>query len=115
MELKEFIKEVIGSITDAVVELQVELKEKGAVVNPRNVTNSKVNITDEGVSYTCQNIQFEVGLSDETGKSNKKGIGVCFGNVGAEVGASKNTKLASITSVRFNIPVILPNVANWEI
>ena len=34
MDLKDFIKEAVSSITKATVELQAELKDTGVVVNP---------------------------------------------------------------------------------
>nr|WP_302830066.1 hypothetical protein [uncultured Bacteroides sp.] len=110
MELQDFVKETLLQITKGVKDAQDAVKEYGAVVNPKqykstsDATNAKVN----NEYYPVQNINFEVALTSSAGEENKTGIGVLLGNF--NIGTNKNdeSKSVAVTSIKFNIPLVLP-------
>jgi len=107
MELKEFVKEVLVQLSEAVVETQEKVKDKGAVVNPQgyNGGSTIVNVVSNPITV----INFEVVLTN-TGTSEKSaGIGVYLGSVGAGGKVKNETSNKDITRISFSIPAALPN------
>lgn len=75
MELKEFIKQTITDIKDAISELNQESESDNAVVNPLNIDDLKHPKT-EGTHRNVTDIQFDLSLSvmEEKGKEGKLGV-----------------------------------------
>lgn len=114
MELKEFIKNVITDITDAVSELQSDLKN-GAIVSP-TMPNSISNVTiidpqDKKSNRPISKIDFDVaitvGNSDKFESGAKAGIQIFSGKIGG--GTEERTE--NVSRITFSIPVVLPSYA----
>ncbi|MXR68755.1 hypothetical protein GNT65_08735 [Shewanella sp. JBTF-M18] len=122
MELKDFIKEAIKDISEAISESNSELSEIGAIVNPERVYTSGKD--EELYGYMLKNeetddfrrpvhsIEFDVAVSTLTKKDGKEGVGVNV--VGISLG--KDSKQAdennSSSRLQFSIPVAMPTGKN---
>lgn len=108
MELKNFIKNTISAISNAIIESQEELKDKGVIVNPEKVEigkNGEKLLRSDGWRYV-QNLEFDVlvGVEDELndiGKAELKVAGIF--NIGG--GISDKSMTQNQNRIKFNIPV----------
>lgn len=108
MELKDFIKNTISSISLAVIESQGELKDKGVIVNPEKVDvgrNGEKILNNDGWRYV-QNLEFDILVSAEesqngNGKAELKVAG--FLNIGGGVDGKNFNQ--NQNRIKFNIPV----------
>lgn len=110
MELKEFIKSTIRDITESVSELQNE-DTTGAKINPRGVSGVDkifINTAAGGTHVSLINIEFNVSLTEGEKTDIKSGIGVFFGGVGVGLNAKNGNDSTSYTSIKFSIPLMLP-------
>ena len=113
MELKDFIKNVLSDITEAIQECQ-DGKSSPAVISPSNVGNGGDFIMTPSGKIMINKIDFEVTVSAEMGESTSgevKGmINVISAAIGSKVGTSSTGKDESTTKIKFSIPVIYPSV-----
>jgi hypothetical protein len=108
MDLKDFIKNTISSISLAIIESQQELKEKGVIVNPEKVEIGKYGdklLRNDGWRY-IQNLDFDilVGVEEQkdgTGKGELKVAGIL--NIGG--GISEQSVNLNQNRLKFSIPV----------
>ncbi|MEQ3659871.1 MAG: hypothetical protein ABNH21_13065 [Glaciecola sp.] len=114
MELKEFVKESIKQISEALIECNVELKDKGVVINPKSV---QVN-TDSSQAYgristeirhqskVVQKIEFDVAVSTSKDQAANAGakISVMSLSLGAEGDVNYGNK--SESRLKFSVPII---------
>ncbi|MET6758953.1 hypothetical protein [Pseudoalteromonas sp. NCIMB_1079] len=121
MELKDFIKEAIKDISEAIVECNDDLNEIGTIVNPRRVLIEK-NAKDNLIGYMTtprddpdpnylrpvHMISFDMSVSTTTKKDGKEGIGVNV--VGIKLGKDKTDTNSDNTASRlsFSVPIALP-------
>lgn len=111
MELKEFIKTAIADITNAVKELQGELKN-GAIVSPSYphvIANSTVVDPEMGkanrkISQIDFDVALTVGDSDTIGSNAKVGIQI----FSARVGGESKSRTENVSRITFSIPIVLP-------
>lgn len=111
MELKEFIKTAIADITNAVSELQVELKN-GAIVSPsmsHPIANMTVKDPDnESVNRKISQVDFSVALTvcdtDTIESGGKAGIQI----LSAKIGGESTTHTENVSRIAFSIPLVLP-------
>lgn len=108
MDLKDFIKDTISSISMAIIESQEELKTKGVIVNPEKVEigkNGDKLLRSDGWRY-IQNLEFDVliGVEDKQNTNGKAVIKVA-GIVNIGGGASDQSVLQNQSRIKFNIPV----------
>lgn len=96
MELKDFIKNVLSDIANAVKESQTELKDV-AIVNPPSSTSQYAGGTIS--HYAIKDVEFDIALSASSEKGGKAGISVLAGNLASTSRES--------TRVKFSIPVSL--------
>jgi hypothetical protein len=111
MELKEFVKETLLQLTEGVKEAQEACKQHGGLVNPMLAvprSNRKIEIKDK--YYPVTDVEFKVGLTENTGTEDKKGIGVFLSNISLGAEYKKDAGLQTITNIGFNIPILLPFV-----
>ena len=111
MELKDFIKTALTDITDAIKELQDELKN-GAIVSP-SMPNAiayttivdPVNINiNRPISKIDFDVAITVGNTDKVGGDGKIGIQILSAKIGNEnVAHSEN-----VSRMTFSIPIVLP-------
>ncbi len=124
MELKDFIKETVKDITDAINEINEELDTHGTVANPRAVQTvrgeSRENIygymLNEGESKTKNSrrprpvhlISFDVAVSSTEKKDGKEGIGVNVAGIRLGKDGTKEEKDSMNSRLKFSIPIALP-------
>jgi len=106
MELKEFIKETLVQITEAVVESGEICSKKGANVNPLLSDNKEMAMTQLNDSVSM--VKFHVGLCESKDSLDKRRIGVFLANIGMGYSGNEGQKANSITSIDFSIPIKLP-------
>ncbi len=111
MELKEFIKTALTDITDAVSELQEELKN-GAIVSP-SMPQAISNVTvidpqNDNINRPISKIDFDVaitvGSKDNVEAGGKVGIQIFSAKIGGDI--EKHTE--NVSRITFSIPVVLP-------
>ena len=116
MELKEFIKQSIIQITEAIIESGDALNEKGAVINPGKVqVNSessqaygRISTKIEHGSKVVQKLDFDVAVTvsdEQTAEAGAK-ISVMSLKLGAEGGVNYTNK--SESRIKFSVPIIYP-------
>jgi len=110
MDLKEFIKETIGSIVEASRELQIKYKNEGVVVNPP-VSVTERDLFDEGSTRhtyrRVENINFDVAITanTETTGGGKASLKIFSIEAGAQGELSKSNE--NVSRVNFSIPITL--------
>lgn len=108
MELKEFIKTAITDITEAVSELQEELRN-GTIVNPSLTQgeHGKSLVVDNEVRM-IERLNFDIAVTateaTELNANAKAGISV----FGAKVGAENNERTENVSRLTFSLPLVLP-------
>ena len=80
MELKDFIKNTISSISEAILESQEELQSKGVLINPENYEVAENGIKRFSVlkrknNRHLQTLEFDVVVGVETESETKGGAG----------------------------------------
>lgn len=103
MELKEFIKATIRDISDAVTELNEEMKEKGLQVNPMpDVVKKEADLMFDG--RVIQEIDFHVSVTASERTDKGGGLKVYVAN--ADLSSQSGHEATS--SINFSIKVALP-------
>lgn len=108
MDLKDFIKNTITSISLAIQESQDELQDKDVIVNPEKVEigkNGEKLLRKDGWRYV-QNLEFDilVGVEEKQGGDGKAELKVAgIFNVGG--GISDTSTSQNQNRIKFNIPV----------
>lgn len=102
MELKEFIKETVNSINQAVKDLQ-DNKIGNEVINPVSVTDNKdmkmvkTNIKDLPIPFSA--IEFNIAISAEN--TEKEGLII-------KVKGSDESSPSVVGSIKFSLPICYP-------
>lgn len=109
MELKDFIKAAITDITEAVSDLQGELKN-GAVVSPSMPAPiSLKTLKQDGKNRLISNVDFDVALTIGNVDTIEGHAGLGLLQVfSAKVDGGNESKTEHISRIRFSIPVIYP-------
>lgn len=111
MELKEFVKTAIQDITNAVSELQSELKN-GSIVSPSmpsTIANSTVMDPDNGsINRKISNIDFDVALTVGGSGTIESGGKVGIQIFSAKIGGENKSHTEDVSRITFSIPVVLP-------
>ena len=110
MELKDFIKATITGIVAAVDELNEELKETGAVVDPHygrfegdNINKMLYNDSSKAKQESfVHEIEFNLTVSEMKRTDGKAGVAIKV----IEAGVSSKTGTESQNTVKFSIPVV---------
>ena len=108
MELKEFIKTAITDITEAVSELQEELKN-GTIVNP-SLTQGEhgKSLVEDNEVRMMERLNFDIAVTateaTELNGNAKVGISV----FGAKIGTGNAEKTENVSRLTFSIPLLLP-------
>ena len=111
MELKEFVKETLLQLTIGVKEAQEECKKFGCLVNP--MLETPIALDEEkfeisGKYYPATNVLFKVGLTENVGTENKKGIGVFLSSISVGAEQKKDASIQSVTNIEFRITLVPP-------
>ena len=113
MELKEFVKTAIQDITNAVSELQSELKNESIVSPsmPSAIANSTVMDPDNGsINRKISNIDFDVALTVGDSGTIESGGKVGIQIFSAKIGGENKSHTENVSRITFTIPVVLPTV-----
>jgi len=124
MNLKDFVKETIKNISEAINESNEELSSIGTIVNPKDVhpaTKDQIdNIygfllgDDEDKNYRrpVHLVNFDVAVTSATTKDGEEGIGVNI--AGIKLGKEGSSSIENNTSSRlkFSIPIAFPSKEN---
>jgi hypothetical protein len=108
MDLKDFIKNTIFSISEAIIESQTELKDKGIIVNPEKMETGKTGeklLRSNGWRYV-QNLDFDilVGIDDKQGTGGKGELKVAgLFSIGGGINDENLTK--NHNRIKFSVPV----------
>ena len=114
MELDKFISASLNSIIKGIDESKDFAIEHGARINPHvgkwdlDKTQTAYIGREEGARAISQ-IEFDIAIttSSEKGKTGGIGINVFSANIGGKL--SKNDLAETISRIKFNINVVLPN------
>lgn len=118
MDLKDFIKNTISSISLAIIESQLELNDKGVIVNPEKVEigkNGDKLLRSDGWRY-IQNLDFDilVGVEEQKeggGKGELKVAGIL--SIGG--GLNEQSTNQNQNRIKFSIPVAFSTTPTPEI
>lgn len=108
MELKDFIKTAIIDITEAVSELQVELKN-GAIINPtlpQGEHGKHLLVGNEVRMIERLNFDIAVTATDKTELNGNAKVGISV--FGAKIGTENAEKTENVSRMTFSIPLLLP-------
>ena len=108
MELKEFIKTAITDITEAVSELQEELKN-GTIVNPSHTQGEhgkSVLVNNEVRMMERLNFDIAVTATEATELNGNAKAGISV--FGAKVGAENKERTENVSRLTFSLPLLLP-------
>lgn len=109
MELKEFIKTAIVSITEAVSDLQKTL-DNGTVVNPTLLQGDyEKSIMINNEVRIIERLNFDVAVTATESSGLEGGTKAGISIFGAKVGAETNTKTENVSRLTFSIPLVLPS------
>ena len=115
MELKEFIKESLSQIIDAVKETQEKYKDTNVLVCPDDVQGEDNNLYIDNENFNqyynrytrVQNIEMDIAISVTEKEGNKSGIGIAK-IINAGISSENAQQNESISKIKFSIPVVLP-------
>ena len=112
MDLKDFIKETLVSITEGVIESQGYLKEKkvDSEINPKLQTkweNTGYIFSESG--KPVQSVDFDVDVVASEKNEGKGKIGIQVSAIGLGGGRKKEVSKGSNSRIKFSIPVTLPH------
>ncbi|MGH6668636.1 hypothetical protein R3O55_012735 [Bacteroides hominis] len=109
MELKDFIKDTVSQIAEAVTELNGETSIP-MTVNPAKTEflNGKQFLNMGFSKSYLTNIDFDLTLSLSEGKGNNAKVGVFASVIGIGASSNENAKNESISKIKFTLPVLLP-------
>ncbi len=109
--LQQFVSETLLQIVKGVKDAQAGADQLGAIVNP-SIATSPEHAAKHGllksVGEYAQLVQFDVALSAKAGTATKGGIGVFVGVVSLGSAGQSSAENASISRVKFVVPLTLP-------
>lgn len=107
MNLKDFIKDTITQMAEAVDELNGKKGGVGLIVNPCTDYGDNV-VTKAGCSYKQTSVHFNVALTilDEGATGGR--IGVFGGWIGSSAKSESKNQSQALTSLDFELDVLLP-------
>jgi hypothetical protein len=111
MELKDFIKTALSSITNGLIEAQKELEGKNVIINPERVESGKSGdklLRSDGWRYV-QELEFEILVNADEKSSDAGGGKLTVLNI-ASIGLDSKTEQSVTNSnrLKFKIPVAFP-------
>jgi len=121
MELKDFIKQAITDISDAINEVNEESNNSNLIINPRSVSLSTPESglygyvsgdtsTNEDPDHLrpIHSISFDIAVTSTTKEDGKEGIGVSFSGIKLDKGKNQVTSDNVNSKLSFTLPVALP-------
>ncbi len=117
MELKDFIKEAIKDIAEAINESNTELSELGVISNPSNVSLDErediygymyLNSDSDKKTRPVHLLKFDVAVSITQKENGKEGIGVKALGISLGKEGEKIDELNNSSRLKFNVPIAFP-------
>jgi len=117
MDLKDFIKHTISSISTAITESQENLIDQGVIINPERTSTNKSGelILCKNGDRFVQNIEFDVlvSIEDSIKGDGKAGINIIpLINIGGGLSAESITQ--NQQRIKFKIPIAFPTSRTLE-
>lgn len=115
MQLKELVSTALIDIAEGVLDAMPTYSKYSCAVNPCHIqkdTTSGLYFKKPGGQpddyFSVTNVEFEIGLTDNSGVEGRAGLGVFFGNVGLGGSTKEQANTTSVTKIKFSVPVKLP-------
>jgi hypothetical protein len=111
MQLQEFIKETLVQIATGVAEAQEALKEREVVINPRRhmlMTSSQGQRENTIHQGGVQRVSFDVAVTTTQSEKGVTTAGIVVGWVGLGAKGEDAASSGSVSRIKFDIPVVLP-------
>jgi len=109
MELKDFVSETLKQIIEGVKAAQEQTGQMGGKVSPSLIANPDlVGVVTEKQQQPVQMVEFDVAVTEATGKGSKAGIGVFFGAIGAGAQGESQSSSTAMNRIKFSVPLLLP-------
>lgn len=114
MDLSLFITTTLTQIAEGVSGAKQRYNELGGAVCPSGFKQVEgglpyaKEIPIQGQASLMSVVEFEVSLTNDTSGSSTGGIGVLFGAVNIGGKAESASSSVSLTRVKFNVPIKLP-------
>lgn len=112
MELKDFIKQVLADVTNAVSESQQELKN-GCVICPSNIAVDGVGEhvkAKGGETLKVSSVDFDVAVTVEKTDGINAKFGVVAAVINGGASGSSSDKSQELSRIKFAVPLIYPRV-----
>ena len=106
MDIKEFVKQTIIGISEAVIEINEEKRGTGLVACPP-VTRGVTRTDNQGT--IIQDIEFNRCVEISCNAKSDSGIKIAVANIGAEKEANNTAR----SNIKFTLPVAFPS-ANYK-
>ena len=112
MDLKEFTKQALVQITEAVTEANDSISQLGAFVvssNANNITNRMWATDNAGNAHASIDVEFDIAVTAANEEGSKNGMiaVVSFLNLGSS--SEDKTVHQEISRIKFTLPLALPN------
>ena len=107
MELKDFVRESLEQIIEAVSEVQAKAPH-GARINPRSIMGNPPVLRESEHGSLIQQIDFDVAVTAQEGTQTKGGIAVFAGWIGAGSHGQSTSTSQQVSRIKFCVPVLLP-------
>jgi hypothetical protein len=111
MELKDFLKNVISSIANGIIEAQIELSDIGIIIYPEKLEIGKSGeklLRADGWRYT-QELDFEILVSiDEKNTEGGDGKLTVLNFASLGLNSINETNVSNSNKLKFKIPVAFP-------
>lgn len=109
MELKDFVAGTLKQLIDGILDAQEYAKEKGSVVNPKEMLYSDFDKLSRSESKRLvQVVDFDVALTTTEDKQLKGGAGAAIAVFGLGFQAQTGDQRSTVSRIQFSVPVILP-------
>lgn len=110
MVLKEFIKDTVTQIADAVTELNGGTSKFNLVVNPivsiGGINKGTLHIGRQECVLT--NIEFNLSLTTSENKGSDAKVGVFASVIGVGASSNENAQNEIVSKIKFSLPILLP-------
>jgi hypothetical protein len=110
MDIKEFIKQTIIGISEAVIEINDEKKETGLIVCPASAKGGNINFVRDFNGTIVMNVDFNLCVEVEDNTSAEVGLKISI----VKAGVDNNIKNSTMSNIKFTLPVAFPS-ANYKI
>jgi Trypsin-co-occurring domain 2 len=115
MELQEFVCDVLTAIMAGITQSEGAANKYGAIVNQRDYHNAPGTygideIPPKVMRYKVQEVDFDIAVTVESTGSKGAGGKISVMSIGAGGKVESTSKNASVSHVKFSLPVVLPSV-----